>query len=254
MPVMEPTGDFIGRPVKLVPQGWSLVPVPGWEPVEPDRIAADLVFRDLVSFMDYVNKFKNEDTLLLAHRDSHSIRAIIDYHRPTQPKYCQHKAKLELQPDPHWDQWLKFNGKEMEQEAFAEFLEDHLRDIVSPAAADLMAAVNAFTVEGSLKFSRIQRTLDGTVKFELLDERKASIETVVMGDKFGLRLRAYRGQETPRDLGAKLRYRLSKEGDLTLWYVLKDVEEFVEESWFTMCGTVEEHTELKVFEGTKTGQ
>jgi hypothetical protein len=83
------------------------------------------------------------------------------------------------------------------------------------------------------------------------DERKASLDAVAMGDTFILRPRCYRNIESGAQLKAKLRHRLSKEGDLTLWYVLREVEEFLQDSWEKIRFHVGSSTELEVLEGTK---
>lgn len=49
-----------------------------------------------------------------------------------EPKYCEHVALYACRPTQEWVTWTEASGKGKGQQAFAEFIENNLLDIVDP--------------------------------------------------------------------------------------------------------------------------
>ena len=124
-------------PFVILPQGGTLEEVSRLFP--PQFIKQSVSFLDAGSFIDYVNRFKSEDTIIFAKvgADMAIFTAIIDYHGfidagDYKPARCAHVATFNTQPTADWQTWLSANRKEMDQVAFATWIEDNIRFFVKP--------------------------------------------------------------------------------------------------------------------------
>jgi uncharacterized protein YfdQ (DUF2303 family) len=102
----------------------------------PRRISETPTFIDAGSFVQYVNRFKTEDSLIFAlvTEASATLTAVLDYHKPkgAKPDYCRHRATFKTLPTPEWAAWSNANRKPMDQVTFATWLEDNLNLFVQP--------------------------------------------------------------------------------------------------------------------------
>lgn len=122
----------LGDPFFITPGGEAKGLV-GFFP--PRRIKQSPSFIDAGSFVEYVNRFKDEDSLIFANvtEASATLTAVLDYHKQDlTPDYCQHRATFTTLPTPEWAAWLKVNRQPMDQVTFATWLEDNLNLFVQP--------------------------------------------------------------------------------------------------------------------------
>lgn len=133
------------EPFTIVPTGFEIKSLAHLMP--PTRIKHAVALIDADSFCDYVNRFKNPDTLIFASVSEHSARltAVLDYHgapgrlavdelqagvstatvaTPEVPKYGSHRATLDLVQTPDWKAWLAADRKPKSQGDFAMWLEE----------------------------------------------------------------------------------------------------------------------------------
>lgn len=153
----------------------------------PKRVKRAVALIDAGSFADYVNRFKNPDTLIFAtvEENGAKLTAILDYHgAPTsagdkaqdaqsgkdsfrpRPEYCSHIATLELQTTDDWDEWTAADREPKTQVGFAEWLEEHayLFNRVEEGVlrgAELLELVSTLIGKSEVRFNSQIRLKDG---------------------------------------------------------------------------------------------
>lgn len=110
----------------------------------PKRRRGCATFATLASFIDHADRFKTKDSVLFGDgRQSSvpSLTAVYDYHdacngpdgqpiATAKPDWLAHKAEYRFPLSAEWKVWNQISGKTLELVEFAEFLEDHLLDVM----------------------------------------------------------------------------------------------------------------------------
>ena len=160
------------------------------------------------SLVEYVNRFKSDDTILLADIAANAIVGAIDYHSPNGPRHVQHKAALQLGFSTEWTEWNRINDKLMPQLEFARFIEENAADIAAPPAADLIECVRDLQAHRKVNFTKAVRTSSENENFEFTDETEAKGRGgIEIPTRFVLKIPVYFG-ESDVELGAFLRWKL----------------------------------------------
>lgn len=148
-------------PVILAPHGTDLKSLEGFLP--PQRIKQAVNLLEAESFIAYVNKFKEEDTLIFVNvtESGATFKAILDYHGKDEPQYCSHVASFSLIPTPEWKTWLEADREMMEQVDFATWLEDNAKLIVEPTGANLLELVRDLHGHKNARFQSAVRLNTG---------------------------------------------------------------------------------------------
>jgi hypothetical protein len=107
--------------------------------LKPTFIDQIVTIDQSASLIDYVNRFKNADTLIFADADELEVHAVIDYHAAGSTKrgLAEHHAVLSLSHSAEWEQWNAMSGRMYEQKAFARMLDLNSGDIRQPKAATI---------------------------------------------------------------------------------------------------------------------
>lgn len=179
---LNPQGD----PYFITPNGVAASLSPFFP---PRRIKQTVTLLDAWSFVEYVNRFKNADTLIFSNvteKDA-TFTAVLDYHeaQPEAPRYCQHLAKYTTIPTPEWAAWLAANRKPMTQVDFATWLEDNLKlfatpaDSEAPSGAELLELVQTLHGHQNARFNTALRLNTGaySVSFDEDIEIKGAIQS-----------------------------------------------------------------------------
>jgi len=103
----------------------------------PDFRTGTAQMLTLDSFINHVNRFKDEDSIIFADnsREKPSLKAVIDYHKKTfkgQPRNGDHKVTYTFPMSDEWKAWMDLDGQSMTLIEFAEFLEDRIGDVEVP--------------------------------------------------------------------------------------------------------------------------
>ena len=160
-------------------------------------------------------------------RSRNDATFIADYHHRTEQSVPQahalkrHRIHLALVESIEWQAWRTHNGKQMPQEAFAEFLENRAGEIVQPSAAQILEVASSMHATRTATFGRGQRLQNGDVQFTWREEttaRAGDAGTVEIPAEFVVELQPWQLDETVR-LRALFRYRISPEGKLALYFV-----------------------------------
>jgi uncharacterized protein YfdQ (DUF2303 family) len=193
----------------------------------PERIAGTAKVGTLASFIDLVNRHKNESSALFADLDigAPSFLAVIDYHTTGhEPRFSNHRIAYKFPVTPEWQAWQAMNGKSMSQGDWAAFVEEHVADLASPldaekseferlfqtsiaAPSDLIQLSRGMqiSVEARVKEVRTLQSGEAEIVYEEVHKDGSGAKLVVPG-LFVINIPLFQGGEKTRIL-ARLRYR-----------------------------------------------
>lgn len=216
----------LGREFLILPQGMTSQDATerhAVAPLLPDFISQAVTLQTVDSLADYTNAFKTETTVLFADITGNSIKSLIDYHGPGDPKHVAHVATMALPFSEEWKTWTAINGRLMPQLDFARFLEENAADVAAPSGADLLEACRDLQAVRKVNFKKAVRTATDNESFEYSDETEARTSGgVELPTKFLLNVPVYFNGETVA-LYAFLRWKLD-DGALTLGVALHRAE------------------------------
>lgn len=159
---------------------------------------------------------------IFADIDSVSIVAVLNPHDDCAgPGWHDWTASLTLRPTPEWNAWKQRSGQLLGQVTFAEHIEEHLDDIVEPAAADLLEIARTFEAKTNVAFRSAVTLESGARQLtynEQIDARAGAEGSVVVPARFSLGVVPFDGSNAYR-VEARLRYRIA-DGKLTIGYEL----------------------------------
>lgn len=156
------------------------------------------------------------------------IIAVLNGNGDTGPGWADFRAEIVFRFTPQWQRWAAIDGKMLSQVEFAEFIEDNLADIVTPAGAEMLEIAQYLSATRSTDFKSANRLRDGRVQFQNIENIEAKVgagetevpETITIGiaPVFGL---------PPYRMEARFRYRITN-GKLTLGVKLQRIEATME--------------------------
>ncbi len=121
----------------------------------PLRREVTVKLRSTASLIELTNRHRHErNTVVFAMPDRQrpSLAAVFDYHPPTanvdEAEWGKHRAFYAPELSEEWKAWTGAHGKTLDQRAFAEFVEDHVADVIVPPADDEKLAALAELVGG----------------------------------------------------------------------------------------------------------
>lgn len=222
---------------------------------EAKWIAQGLVLQTAASLMDYVDRFKRDETVLFADIERSAIVAVIDYHTGTEGASAEkagrveHKASLILPFSVEWKRWTEIDGKLMGQLEFARFLEENAADIEAPDAGEVLEACRDLQAKRKVNFTKAVRTSSDNENFEYTDETSATTKGgVEIPTKFLLRIPVYFGGQT-YSLGAFLRWRLEEGSGLQLGIRLHNPEHVRQAVFKEVVDQVADQTDRQAYFG-----
>lgn len=190
--------------------------------LRPSRAAGTVRVQTVDDFATYVNRHDDTNaTTIWADIETGKLVAVLDDHSPSAPGWGEHRAELTLKPTEAWKHWTGMSGKLMDQETFAEHVEDGMNEIVEPSAADLLDIVSTMQGHTNAEWKQAVRLHDGSVQFVYNEEATATAGgkgELQIPQTFKLGIAPYLGEERYA-LTARLRYRVSS-GNLQIGYKL----------------------------------
>lgn len=111
----------------------------------PERKRGTATLTELASFISHVNREKLEHSAVFLDVDKPRLLAVYDYQAPAagEPRFHEHSAVYDFPLSDEWKAWTQRSGKFMSQTDFAEFLEDHLTDVVDASTLTQLGDVEA---------------------------------------------------------------------------------------------------------------
>ncbi len=124
----------------------------------PRRRSGTATLYDLASFIAHFNRHKDDNSVVFADRDRKAPRllGVLDYNEAlnvstsieneetgevtttvqhisgAQPRFGVHRSEYQFPLSDEWKAWVGKNGQGMNQSEFAQFLEDHILDVLPP--------------------------------------------------------------------------------------------------------------------------
>jgi uncharacterized protein YfdQ (DUF2303 family) len=205
----------------------------------PRRKAGVVTVRNVASFKQYWEKHHDDASEVFADLDAGTVTAVLDAHGTYTvgggggdgARWEKHRLILALTPTLPWQEWTEKDRKFMPQGLFAEFIEEHARDVdPDPEAkiksADLLETAQNFkaTLKGSITSG--QRVSSGQTQFSYIEEisatgQNAARKTIEMPEEFDLLIAPYE-DITPAVMAVRLRYRIQQDKSLVLGYFMNN--------------------------------
>lgn len=224
----------------------------------PKRKRAWLRLVETRSFINYVKEHKSENATHVfgvATEEGGKFTAFIDWHdrgEDAAANWGEHQVDLLLSTTPEWRRWLGSNSKLMSQEAFAEFLEDNLTDIVRPDAGHLIDIAQMLQGKKTAHFKSGKNLQNGAITLEYSETIETS-GSRVNGDfqvpsEFFIGVCPFVGAEGV-EIRARLRFRIVDGGKLHFAYILDRPYKVIEAAFTLAREQIETELGLKVHLG-----
>jgi uncharacterized protein YfdQ (DUF2303 family) len=216
--------------VKIVPPGWSLQRVQADESLraQPQRPRGTITVWDEASFHDAVmHRRLAGDPIVYVDPAEKTLTAILNDDAGTDAGWRDYRVRLEMARTPEWSRWRAHDGRQMNQKAFAEFIEDSLGEIREPSAATMLELAQTFHAHVSAKFRGGNRLRDGSIQFmydEDIDASAGVSGDLTVPSELFIEVAPFYGSEAG-PMHAWFRFRLSRD-DFTLGYKLDHAEDF----------------------------
>ena len=227
---------------------------------EPLRKRARAVFNEPQSFIGYVVAHSEEGTHLFGDvtEAGGAFTAILDYHLASAQaiekqgaQWGEHVAKLTLQVTPEWQRWLGSNAKPFEQAAFAEFLEDNVRDVVKPSGAELLEVALTLQAAKKVAFRSGVRLSTGEHQLTYVEEiagQAGATGQLQVPERFTIAVSPFEGTE-PVEIEVRLRYRLM-EGRVMFTCLLLRPDVKIRAVWQSLREKIARETHYTVHRGS----
>ncbi len=250
-----------GRAFAMVPEGYEFKDVS-----DPNRLAprprSTIVVDDRQSLIDYLNRFKEGGSVLVADIDKAVIQGLVDYHLASDDatfetpedlavrvRAREHQAVLALRVSEEFKRWDTFEGELHQQDEFAHFLEENATDVLHPEAGSLIEIARDLEAVQGVNFKSSFRTENGDRAFRYEEETRTTGQ-VVVPRKFTVDIPIYAGEE-PMQLEARLTFRVTS-GGLLLGFNWHRVEYARQALFRQIAFKVTEDTGVPVFFGRTT--
>lgn len=196
----------------------------------PERQRGTVVTQTVQDFARYVERHDDiHRTTVWVDLERHRVVAVLDDHAPssgTEDLYDtagwgEHRAELGLILTDEWKHWARHDATLLEQEQFAEHVQDGMQDIADPPAADLLEIVQTMQGKTNAEWKSAKRLSDGQTQLAYHEEATATAGgngELQIPDRFVLGIAPFVGEDAYR-LEAHLRYRVSS-GKLKIGYKL----------------------------------
>jgi uncharacterized protein YfdQ (DUF2303 family) len=230
------TREVNGNPFMLVPEGAKIEDLGHYLP-RPPRLDRNAELYSAKGFIDYVNRFKLEESLLYSRvNPSAQIVAVIDEASRFDASHRSHLASYTPKLSRQWKEWTDMAGKHMNQVELAAFIERRMADVVSPAGAELLEMVQRFQATKTVKFTSGERASNGQVELvyvETIEAKAGSKGQFRIPEKILLGIPVLH-KGTPYKVEVFLRYRVG-DGTLKMWIDIVDrdaiFEHAIDETW-----------------------
>jgi uncharacterized protein YfdQ (DUF2303 family) len=246
----------------------------------PERREGQCVVEDIDSFVNHVNRFKDEDSALfgcsgLDGKEGKLPRpvllCVLDYHEAgskSAPRFGKHRSRYNFPLSEQWKVWTEHDGQIMDQRTFAEFMNDHLLDIASPEmageTAKLVADALEITYATHVRLLELSRGLTIAVNQKVTEQRNLQTGEVVLNfteehadatgqplkipGGFLLGIPVFRNGDAYQ-IAVQLRYRKSG-GSINWFYELYEPERVFEHAFRGACEIAQKGTSLPLFFGS----
>jgi uncharacterized protein YfdQ (DUF2303 family) len=218
----------------------------------PSRITANVKLSDAASFCKYFDLYRDDRSRIFADPVTTSFQAVLDYHGAGErrPEFLSHKANLVMTKDERWRIWAGKSGTVFGQNEFAEFIEDHVSDIIEPSGADMLEIARDLkaSIGGSFEARVVAKSGSVQMRYTETVDAKIGTGSVEVPDNFRIRIPVFYGEE-PVEISVKLRFRISQ-GVLSFHYVLYGQAEILNRAFDTAVQSIADTLKCDVLLGS----
>ncbi|MFF7946974.1 DUF2303 family protein [Streptomyces griseorubiginosus] len=207
--------------------------------------------RDAESFLAYWTKHRDDNSEVYADNERLTVTAVLDANAADEPRFGGHRLHLALRETTAWKQWLRNDGELLDQETFAEFLEDHVPEVLEPAGAEMLEIAQSFQAAQKVDFQSAARIGSGQRQFqyvETIQSKAGQKGQLTVPETFVIGLIPFEGSDGYR-LTARLRYRIGQQG-LRLGYKLDRPDEIRAKAFADVVKAIGEQIDTAVMNGT----
>ena len=216
---------------RLIPKGFTLqtVTFPERELAWPRRKTGIVQLADAESLSRYIDRHHRSDATTVWIDDQlGKVTAVLNDHSNNDDldnggaEWGDHRAILKLRHTPEWEHWTRLDGQLVDQQRFAEHIDQGLLEVVEPDGATLLEIAQTFHATTEAKFRSAIRLSDGNVQFQYDEEAEAKAGRageLQIPSTFTLASAPYIGEDV-EPIEADLRYRV-RAGALTIGYRLR---------------------------------
>lgn len=218
----------------------------------PERMKGTTVVDDVESFGWLVNRYEVDGAMeVYADRKACTVTAVFNSHAE-EPGWRDHRAVLQLRTAPAWQEWFATSGRDVEQRPFAEFVEDHLADILEPSGAHMLEVAQKLQGTQRVEWRAAQVLADGTRQLtyaETTDAHAAGPSgNLKVPHEIKLALRVFEGVPTRYEVAGRFRYRINS-GQLRLSVKLLGLDEIREAAFAAVVAEAGEKTGATILWG-----
>lgn len=259
----QPIGDSVRFFTQLVP-GFAKVETIDLDQLEeklaphPRRKTGTVHVQDALSFIGYLGKHGLPQSEVFADVARMALVGVINAHEEStldealenKAGHGDHRVQFELIYTDAWKAWTERDKKPMNQQQFAEFIEDHANDVIDPDAATMLEIAQSLIATTGVDFKSAHRLSDGQVKFqyeETTQARAGHSGDIEIPGSFAIAISPFEGCP-PVELVARFRYRTGS-GGLTLFYALRNPGDVAREAFEAYVDTVAESIPQPLFRG-----
>jgi uncharacterized protein YfdQ (DUF2303 family) len=236
----------------------------------PRRKTGIVTVRNVASFGRYYAKHADENSEVFADLDQGTVTAVLDAHRGRAAddgdadmgagegaRWQQHRLVLALQLTQSWKDWTGHDRQLMGQQDFAEFLEEHARDIDpggTVTAADLLEAAQHFQAKIKVAITSGKRLRDGQTQFEYMEQIESAGRpapdrgTIEMPSEFDLAVKPYEDCDG-QPVAVRVRFRIRDDKKLALGYFINDPARVAREAVAEVVAKLEAECGVTVMHG-----
>lgn len=191
------------------------------------------------------------DPTIYADEDRLALVAILNDDKGDGAGWRDYRVELGLRPSPEWSHWAALDGKQVEQERFAEHIEDGVNELRAPEPAVMLDIAQSIHGHVSARIKAARRLQDGRVQFAYEEEAGAQAGEggeLTIPDTLVLALRPFVGGPA-YEMTARFRYRLGR-GEASLGYKLDRPHEVKRAAYLDVRSAVERDLgDVPVFAG-----
>lgn len=207
-----------GVPILLVPPNYTVKQFAELLPA-PVHTEQFVICETAKSFIEYFNHFANDKSAVFCDTNAEKFTGVIDYHSAGSAAWCKHSVIYKCQRTHEASAWLANNGKKMEQEEFAVFIEDNALEIVTPPGATMLEIATHLKAQKKVQFISGTVLSNGQQSIQYMEEIQGSAGAkgeLQIPEMIELGMRIFEGGDAYK-LHARFRYRINT-GKLIMWY------------------------------------
>lgn len=222
----------------------------------PHRKAGTYALHDAASFCAYVEKHGDDQTEVWADTTRSTVTAVLNAHEGEGyggPRFEDHRATYAVLLTDAWKAWAAHDGKLLDQQTFAEHIEDRSIDIIRPSGADMLELAQSFQATIGVHFDSSKALSSGERQLTYREDINATAGKAGQMDipaDFSLGLVPFEGADA-YPVTARFRYRITN-GSLRIGYHLERPADILRAAFLDVVSKIQEGVEVPVLRGSRS--